>query len=61
MLPPGTLVISESGMHDPEDAARLFANGARGFLIGEALMRSEDPAEFIARFKSAAVSPSITT
>ncbi|MGP6159558.1 MAG: indole-3-glycerol phosphate synthase TrpC [Vulcanimicrobiaceae bacterium] len=57
MVPPGTLVISESGMHEPEDAAHLFARGARGFLIGEALMRSDDPAEFVQRLKSAAVTP----
>ncbi|MFY9781391.1 MAG: indole-3-glycerol phosphate synthase TrpC [Candidatus Baltobacteraceae bacterium] len=52
-VPRGTLVISESGMHEPEDAARLFAGGARGFLIGEALMRSDDPAEFVELIKSA--------
>ena len=55
LIPRGTLVISESGMHEPEDAARLFARGARGFLIGEALMRCDDPAEFVERLKSAAV------
>jgi indole-3-glycerol phosphate synthase len=57
MVPRGTLVISESGMHEPEDAARLFAKGARGFLIGEALMRCDDPADFIERLKIAAVTP----
>jgi indole-3-glycerol phosphate synthase len=41
-VPAGVLVISESGFHDPEDTARLHALGARGFLVGEALMRAED-------------------
>jgi indole-3-glycerol phosphate synthase len=54
-VPPGTLVISESGVHEPSDIIRLHAGGARGFLIGEALMRSEDPAAFIDDVKKAAV------
>jgi indole-3-glycerol phosphate synthase len=57
MIPAGTLVISESGMQEPDDVARLYAKGARGFLIGEALMRAEDPAELIDRLKAAAGSP----
>jgi len=54
-VPAGTLVISESGVHEPSDIARLHARGARGFLIGEALMRSDDPAAFIDEVKKAAV------
>ncbi len=48
-IPSGTLVISESGVQRPEDIARLHAQGVRGFLIGESLMRAEDPAEMIRR------------
>ncbi|WP_198946008.1 indole-3-glycerol phosphate synthase TrpC [Terribacillus sp. 7520-G] len=37
-----TLVISESGMAVPEDAARAAKAGARGILVGETLMRASD-------------------
>ncbi len=50
-VPAGTLVISESGVHAPGDIATLHAAGARGFLIGEALMRADDPAAFVDELK----------
>jgi len=53
-VPAGTLVISESGVHEPGDIAELHALGARGFLIGEALMRSADPAAFVDELKKTA-------
>ncbi len=37
------LVITESGIHSPEDVALMHRNGIFGFLIGETLMRSEQP------------------
>lgn len=52
-IPPGTLVISESGVQEPTDIVRLFARGARGFLVGESLMRAEDPTAFVAALKRA--------
>ncbi|HMD02917.1 MAG TPA: indole-3-glycerol phosphate synthase TrpC [Candidatus Baltobacteraceae bacterium] len=55
-IPSGTLVISESGVHDASDIARLHARGARGFLIGEALMRADDPAGLVAELKGAVTS-----
>ena len=55
-VPAGTLVISESGVHEPGDIAELHALGARGFLIGEALMRSGDPAAFVEELKKAPAS-----
>lgn len=43
----GRVLISESGMHTKEDAQFAYANGASGILVGEALMRSEDPGNWI--------------
>ena len=40
--PPGTMLISESGLRSRGDLLRLQELGYRGFLIGETLMRSDD-------------------
>jgi len=42
-----TILISESGVKTPADASYLFECGADALLIGTALMRSENPKEFI--------------
>ncbi|WP_407923564.1 indole-3-glycerol phosphate synthase TrpC [Alteribacter lacisalsi] len=42
LIPKGTMLISESGIHTPEDVRRVAAAGADGLLIGEALMLAED-------------------
>lgn len=52
-VPAGTLVVSESGVQEADDVSRLYAGGARGFLVGEALMRSEDPSAFVASLRRA--------
>ena len=41
--PQDRLMLSESGLRDPEQLRHLHALGFRGFLIGEALMRAKDP------------------
>lgn len=40
--PDGRILISESGIGSNEDLKRLWAGGARGFLVGERLMREQD-------------------
>ncbi len=47
LMPEGRLLISESGVRSPADISRLRRCGARGFLVGESLMRSENPAESV--------------
>lgn len=43
-IPPEKLVISESGIRDRADILRLEEAGVAAFLIGESLVRAEDPA-----------------
>jgi len=42
-LPPGRVLVSESGIHTPADLARLTEAGIQTFLIGEAFMRAPSP------------------
>lgn len=50
-VPSEVFAMSESGMRDASDVARLKAAGARGYLIGEALMNAYDPAGLIATLR----------
>jgi indole-3-glycerol phosphate synthase len=58
-VPAGTTVISESGMQGPQDILRLHKAGARGFLVGEALMRADEPGALIRSLKTAVDIPAI--
>lgn len=49
-LPRGALAVSESGLHSPDDLARLEAAGYRAFLIGEHFMAVADPAAALRQF-----------
>jgi indole-3-glycerol phosphate synthase len=51
--PKDTLLISESGIGSAGDVQRLRAVGYRGFLIGETLMRADDPKGLLAEFSLA--------
>ncbi|WP_124727346.1 indole-3-glycerol phosphate synthase TrpC [Staphylospora marina] len=43
LVPPGIPVIGESGIASPDDVVRLRRAGVSGVLVGECLMRQEDP------------------
>jgi indole-3-glycerol phosphate synthase len=49
--PSEPLLISESGLNNSADLRRLYDAGYRGFLIGETLMRAEDPAAALRSFR----------
>jgi indole-3-glycerol phosphate synthase len=42
-VPPGRIVVTESGILAPADVARMRASGVHTFLVGEAFMRAPDP------------------
>lgn len=52
-IPKGIVTISESGIATPEDAARAKACGARALLVGEALMKADDPEKLLEQLKNA--------
>jgi indole-3-glycerol phosphate synthase len=52
-MPPGALLVSESGIHGPQDIANLREAGYSAFLVGEHLMRSGDPSAALARLVAA--------
>jgi indole-3-glycerol phosphate synthase len=47
-MPPGTLLVAESGLHAPADLRRMTAAGARAVLVGEAFMAKPDPGAALA-------------
>ncbi len=42
LIPPGRIIVSESGIFTHSDIARLSRAGASAFLVGESLMRQQD-------------------
>lgn len=42
LVPPDRVVIGESGLHTPDDLARLADAGIRAFWVGESLLREAD-------------------
>ena len=50
IAPQDAILISESGIETRHDIERLQAVGYRGFLIGESLMRADDPVVMLRQF-----------
>lgn len=53
-FPRDVIAVSESGIFSAADAARARAAGAHAVLVGEALMKSGDPAALVASFRGPA-------
>jgi indole-3-glycerol phosphate synthase len=51
-VPPGRLLVTESGIHTPQDVHRMQRAGVNAFLVGEALMRAKDPGKRLAELMS---------
>ena len=49
-LPQDRLLVSESGISDPETVKKLREAGFRGFLIGENFMKTADPGYGLDKF-----------
>ncbi|MCX7726613.1 MAG: indole-3-glycerol phosphate synthase TrpC [Chitinispirillaceae bacterium] len=51
-IPQHIMVISESGFFTKEDIKRVYDAGVKAFLIGEAIMKQENPEEFRKEIKT---------
>ena len=49
-VPDEVMLVSESGIKSPEDAMRVLEAGANAVLVGEALMRADDPSSEIEKY-----------
>jgi indole-3-glycerol phosphate synthase len=47
-IPADKLVVTESGILQPADVARMRSHGVHAFLVGEAFMRAADPGAALA-------------
>lgn len=44
-IPSGSLVVTESGIHNADDVALMLKHKVNAFLVGEAFMRAADPGQ----------------
>lgn len=47
-IPDETIVVTESGIHTPQDVSLMRENLVNTFLVGEAFMRADEPGEKLA-------------
>ena len=52
LLPHDKLLVSESGISNPDTLKALRQSGFRGFLIGETFMKTSDPGQSLNDFIS---------
>ena len=48
-VPQGRTVVTESGIHTPDDVRRMRVAGVHAFLVGEVFMRAPEPGRELAR------------
>lgn len=53
IIPESVVKVSESGLHGPADIRRLLEAGFGAFLIGEALVKSDTPAQLLKEMRQA--------
>lgn len=51
LIPPHVITVAESGIHEPSQAKHMRELGYDAILVGEALVRSEDPSRLIKLMK----------
>ena len=47
-IPKDRIVVTESGIHTPDDVERMRQQGINAFLVGESFMRADDPGKKLA-------------
>jgi indole-3-glycerol phosphate synthase len=57
LVPPGVVVVAESGIREPADIALLGQQGITAVLVGEALVTAADIAEKVRSFSNQAALP----
>ncbi len=53
LMPAGVIKVAESGIRTEADAARMRQAGADALLVGESLMRTDDPGALLRRLRGA--------
>jgi indole-3-glycerol phosphate synthase len=51
-IPKGKIVVTESGIHTPDDVQAMQARNVNSFLVGEAFMRAKNPGDELKRLFS---------